>query len=317
MNNTVDPELTGRWILSCRGEKNSVDPLKPYAWLVEKERTISGKVEDVVTIFLTNRECPFHCLMCDLWKNTTDYTVPGGAVPEQIEWALNRLPEAKHIKLYNSGSFFDTKAIPEKDYWRIASITNHFKTVIIESHPSLINEKCLAFRDMLKSDLQVAMGLETVNPEILAKLGKQMTAEDFRNSAGFLARNDISTRAFILLRTPFMTEEEGIFWAERSIDFVFSSGAGCCTVIPVRGGNGAMEKLQEKGLFSPPSIKSLEKVLEYGIGLNKGLVFADTWDLKLFSECHKCTDRRISRLSEMNLSQEIVPAVNCSCDTWQ
>jgi asparagine synthetase B (glutamine-hydrolysing) len=39
--------------------------------LVEKESTVSGQVEDRAAIFLTNRECSFHCLMCDLWKNTT------------------------------------------------------------------------------------------------------------------------------------------------------------------------------------------------------------------------------------------------------
>ena len=34
------------WIVSKRGIKNSVDPRKPYAWLVEKERTVSGDIED-------------------------------------------------------------------------------------------------------------------------------------------------------------------------------------------------------------------------------------------------------------------------------
>jgi archaeosine synthase beta-subunit len=317
MNDIGDHEITGSWIVSCRGEKNNVDPRKPYAWLVEKEISISGKVEDVATIFLTNRECPFHCLMCDLWKNTTDEPVPEGAVPEQIEWALNRLPEAKHLKLYNSGSFFDIKAIPVNDYQRIASLTSHFETVIVESHPSLINEKCLAFRDMLKPDLQVAMGLETVHPDVLSKLGKQMTAADFSNAAGFLGRNGIYTRAFILLRTPFMTENEGILWANRSVDFAIASGAECCVIIPVRAGNGAMDQLREKGYFSPPSIKSLEKVLEYGLGIKKGRIFADTWDLKLLSSCDRCTGLRINRLSLMNLTQKIAPAVNCTCDNLQ
>ena len=68
-----------------RGSKNIVDPHIPYGWLVEKEYTKNGKIEDTGIIFLTNRECPFHCLMCDLWKNTTDYTVETGSIPQQIE----------------------------------------------------------------------------------------------------------------------------------------------------------------------------------------------------------------------------------------
>jgi archaeosine synthase beta-subunit len=314
MNKNHDLLINDRWIISSRGGKNSVDPEKPYAWLVEKEYTASGKVEDTAIVFLTNRECPFHCLMCDLWKNTTNESVRAGAIPDQIEWALNQLPHAKHLKLYNSGSFFDGRAIPEQDYQKIASLVQDFDTVIVESHPKLINNKCLLFRDLLKPELTIAMGLETVNPEILASLNKQMTLDDFGNAVNFLTENGISSRAFVLLRPPFLTESEGIFWAERSIDYAFGTGVECCTIIPVRSGNGAMDKLQEMGRFTPPDIHSLETVLEYGLQLNAGRVFADTWDLKLFSKCEKCIDKRIDRIISMNLSQKIAEGVKCACE---
>src|SRR5450759_4875986 len=316
MNEDPDLMINDRWIVSNRGRKNSVDPEKPYAWLVEKERTVSGKIEDTAIIFLTNRECSFHCLMCDLWKNTTNISVPVGAIPNQIEWALDHLPDVKHLKLYNSGSFFDGRAIPEEDYKRIASLVSNFETVIVESHPRLINEKCLLFRDMLKPELQVALGLETVHPEILRKLNKQMTLEDFMNSVSYLTEHGILSRAFVLLRPPFLSESEGIYWAERSIDFAFSIGVECCTVIPVRAGNGAMDLLLEKGDFTPPDIHSLETVLEYGIGLNAGRVFADVWDLGLFSNCKKCIGHRTNRLIAMNLSQKLSSPEKCICDLY-
>lgn len=315
MSDLLDFEVTDKWIISCRGKKNSVDPRKPYAWLVEKERTPSGAIEDTATIFLTNRECPFHCLMCDLWKNTTNGSAPESAIPEQIEWALNQLPDVKHLKLYNSGSFFDEKAIPEKDYHKIASLISNFDTVIVESHPGFINEECLRFRDMIKSDLQIAVGLETVNTAILEKINKRMTLDDFAGSVNFLLEHDIFTRAFILLRPPSLSESEGVFWAERSIDFAFSAGVECCVVIPVRPGNGAMDQLQEKGFFAPPEIRSLEKVVEYGIEQQAGRVFADLWDLKLFSKCDSCLDERIRRLTAMNLTQKFSKQVKCTCDT--
>ncbi len=314
-----DPELkiTGKWIVSKRGKKNSVNPKRPYAWLVEKERTITGEIEDYAIIFLTNRECPFHCLMCDLWRNTTDKTVPEGAIPDQIEWVLDQLPDVKHLKLYNSGSFFDVRAIPRGDYERIASLVSSFKTVIVESHPHFINKRCLQFRDMLKPDLQIALGLETANPEVLMRLNKKMTLNDFKSSVSFLTINRIPTRAFILLKPPFISEEEGVYQAERSVDFAFDAGVGCCTIIPVRAGNGAMDHLLEKGYFTPPDIGSLEKVLEYGIALKAGRVFADVWDLKLFSKCNKCFDERINRLIEINLSQRSQKKIKCSCDSLQ
>lgn len=314
MKNPED-RIDDRWILSRRGSKNNVNPLKPYGWLVEKERTPSGQVEDTAIIFLTNRECQYHCLMCDLWKNTTDFSVPAGSIPHQIELALGQMAPARHLKLYNSGSFFDERAIPAADYERIADLVSGFETVIVESHPRLVNEKCLRLRDLLKPELQVAMGLETVHPEILRKLNKRMTLEDFENTVQFLSGYDIRSRAFILLRPPFLSEKEGVYWAERSIDFAFRCGIECCTVIPVRPGNGAMDKLLEDGDFTPPHIRSLETVLEYGIGLGTGRVFADTWDIELFSDCNECLNQRRERLIYMNLDQKIAPPVSCKCST--
>ena len=307
------PLINDHWILSLRGKKNNVDPYKPYGWLVEKERTPSGKIEDTGIIFLTNRECPFHCLMCDLWKNTTDDTIVSGAIPQQIAWALEKMPGIKHLKLYNSGSFFDARAIPVEDYREIAHQLRFLETVIVESHPGFINNRCLEFRNMLEPELHIAIGLETVQPDGLKKLNKRMTLEEFSSAVSFLDENGISSRAFILLRPPYVTETEGIYWAERSIDFAFSAGVECCTVIPVRAGNGAMDNLLEKGEFSLPHISSLEKVLEYGINLKAGRVFADTWDLGLFSDCKDCLDRRTQRIIQMNLKQEVLSPIVCSC----
>ncbi len=305
--------ISTSWILSHRGSKNKVDPFKPYGWLVEKERSASGNIEDTGIIFLTNRECQYRCLMCDLWKNTTDESVPVGAIAHQIDWALEKMPGIRHLKLYNSGSFFDELAIAESEYKNIAALVSSFDSVIVECHPKLIDERCLRFRDLIKTDLQIAVGLETVNREILMRLNKKVTTEDFERSVKYLTANGIQARAFILLRPPFMTEEEGVIWAKKSIDFAFDAGTECCTVIPVRGGNGAMEVLAKDGYFSLPDITSLEEVLEYGIGLKRGRVFADTWDLGLFSKCDKCLDLRTERISIMNLTQMPVPEIRCSC----
>ena len=304
-------EMNSNWILSQRGNKNRIEFNRPYDFMVEKERRPNGRIEDTAIVFLSNKECSFKCLMCDLWKNTFDDSVPPGAIPDQIEWALSRLPSARHIKLYNSGSFFDEKAIPRSDYKEIARLVKDFETVIVESHPRLIGERCLEFRDMISGKLEIAIGLETVHPQVLARLNKQMTLEDFQSGVDFLKKNKINSRAFILLRPPFMTEEEGILWANRSIDFAFDCGVDSCTVIPVRAGNGAMEELMKRGEFDLPELTSLEKVLEYGISQGRGLVFADLWDLELFSACKTCFAQRQERLHQMNLAQELLPKREC------
>lgn len=311
-NDSVFP-LDSEWIVSNRPNRNKIDPLKPYDWIVEKELSFDRKIKDTGTIFLSNKECSFKCLMCDLWKNTTITSTPPGAIINQINLTLPYMKKAKQIKLYNSGSFFDEKSIPFDEYQEIASLIAGFETVIVEGHPRLVNKKSLYFNDLLSGDLEVAIGLETIHPEILRKLNKKMTLQDFSKAVRFLSNHQIRSRAFILLRPPFMSESEGVYWAKKSIEFAFDNGVECCTVIPVRPGNGAMDLLMASGDFSKPSLESLEEVLDFGIALGAGRVFADTWDLELFSTCDTCFDERRLRLEKINLSQEQTEQIKCSC----
>ncbi len=305
--------LSDRQILAARPAKNAVSHDQPYAFLVEPERAAWGKVVDVATLFLTNRECPFRCLMCDLWRNTTDNPVPAGAIPRQIDYALERLPAAQCIKLYNSGNFFDAQAIPPADHAAIADRVRCFRRVIVENHPKLCDDRCVRFRDLLGTELEIALGLETIHPDVLPRLNKRMTADDFARAAGFLREHDIAVRAFILLRPPYLDEEQGVEWALRSMAFAFDAGAECCAVIPTRSGNGIMEQLQAAGQFAPPTFRSMERVHDDAVAWSRGRVFMDLWDVERFTDCPRCGPPRIERLRAMNHAQRVLPRVTCDC----
>ena len=301
-----------KWILSLRPERNALDPRRPYAFFVEDECSATREVVSVATVFLTNRECPWRCLMCDLWRNTLTETVPAGAIPEQIDYALAQLAPARQIKLYNSGSFFDRRAIPAEDYSAIADRVRSFERTVVESHPALIGDACLRFRDLLPHQLEVALGLETVHPEILDRLNKRMTLDQFSAAAEFLRRNAIDLRVFILVQPPFMEPVEALKWAQCSVDYAFDCGATAVTLIPTRGGNGALEVLAEHGEFSPPRLETLEAAMDYGVGLNRGRVFLDLWDMQTRpAVCTNCAALRVARLREMNLKQYVAPRVVC------
>ncbi len=305
---TTAPRYTDDWIVAHRPARNAVSPDRPYAYLVEPEATCGGGVVDVATIFLTNRECPFRCLMCDLWKNTLDVSVAPGQIVEQIRWALGQLPLAQHLKLYNAGNFFDPNAIPPEDYEAIAELAAPFERVIVESHPRLIGRRCWEFRGMIKGDLEVAMGLETVHPDVLPRLNKQMTLDDFARGADLLRSRGIVVRAFILVRPPFLSDAEGLEWAKRSLDYAFSVGVECCSLIPTRSGNGAIEELERVGQFAPPSLGALEHALEYGLSLHAGRVFLDLWDIVKVSPDAPNRAARIARLARMNIGQRCDPS---------
>jgi radical SAM enzyme (TIGR01210 family) len=303
MNSVADD-----WILSRRPAREKRDPFLPYEYFVEDE--FAGVVVPVATIFLTNRECPFRCLMCDLWRNTLTESVPQGAIPAQIDHALGNLPPARQIKLYNSGSFFDPRAIPPHDYEAIARRVDRFERVIVENHPALVGDACLRFRDLLSGKLEVAMGLETAHPGVLARLNKRMTLDQFSTAADFLRCNGIDLRVFILVQPPYMQADEALMWAERSLDFAMEQGATAATLIPTRGGNGAMEALAASGDFSPPALHTLESAMEYGLGLKAGRVFADLWGLRM--SCVQCHEQRADRLRQMNLQQVVMERIPCN-----
>jgi radical SAM enzyme (TIGR01210 family) len=304
------------WIVSRRPSRNVVDPSRPYLYFVEDEYSSNGEVVPIATVFLTNRECPWRCVMCDLWKNTLTESVGLGAIPAQIQNALEHLSPARQIKLYNSGSFFDTGAIPPEDYGAIAQRVTSFERVIVECHPSLVGTRCLQFRDELSGRLEVAMGLETVHPEVLQKLNKRMTVDDFASAAHFLREHSIDLRVFILVKPPFMEESEAIDWAKRSLDFAFECGATAATLIPTRAGNGSMEVLTALGAFSAPRFETVEAAAEYGLSLNRGRVFVDLWELSAVKNCPDCLQERLVRLRRMNMEQKMVAPVACAnCET--
>jgi radical SAM enzyme (TIGR01210 family) len=302
-------------IEKLRPQRNTLNPDIPYHFLHEEEPDANGVLQKVNTIFLTSKECSFKCLMCDLWKNTLTGSTPQGAIVKQIDYALERLPGAEVIKLYNNGNFFDPKAIPPADHPAIIERLQSYGRVIVENHPKLCGESCLEFNNQLNGTLEIAMGLETIHPQVLPKLNKQLTPDDFRQAASFLRSNNIDVRAFILLNPPYLTDiRENIEWVIRTVQFAFESGTQCCSIIATRSGNGIMETLQQQGLYTAPSLKSLEAVFEMALLLKQGRVFVDTWDIGFLSNCPQCFRARKERLEAMNLRQQIYQQISCNCN---
>lgn len=310
------------WILSRRPEREPVDVWQPQAVIQEEEAAdLEGRVNAVLTVILTSRECPWRCLMCDLWRHTTPDPVPPGTIPAQLGLALKQAgtaPLPPMIKLYNSGSFFDPLAVPRADYAAIARQLAGFERVIVECHPALVRRGLGQFQAALADatptppKVEIAMGLETAHPQVLDRLNKRMTLDDFRDAAEFARDNGAEVRAFVLLQPPFLPAAEAVSWAVRSATFAFDCGVGVVSIIPTREGNGALEALTAAGEFAEPRLAQLEAALEAALALKGGRVFADTWDLERFSDCATCFTSRRQRLIRMNLTQRFVPPVNCT-----
>jgi radical SAM enzyme (TIGR01210 family) len=302
-------------IRALRPAKGSVDPWRPLGVLVEEERGPAGGLEPVVTVFLAGSECPFTCVFCDLWRDTLDLPTPRGALPAQLRLALAdeavRRARPRRIKLYNASNFFDPRAVPPQDLPELAELVRPFAGVSVECHPRLVGDDCFAFAERIQGRLEVAMGLETVDTRALPRLGKQATLDDFALAASRLREAGIDMRAFVLVGTPFVPAPEAVASAVASVAYAIGLGARVVSLIAVRGGNGALERLAEQGEFAPPTLGQLEAALDASLRLGRGSVSADLWDAAALPACPACRRARIERLRLVNRTGLPQPVVAC------
>jgi radical SAM enzyme (TIGR01210 family) len=323
-----------RFILARRAPREQHQAWRYQNLIVEDEPTDRQAVAHSATVFLTGMECAWRCVMCDLWRYTTTSDTPQGAIPAQITAARRDLESrgetVTQMKLYNASNFFDPRAVPDDDYWPIAMALPPLERVVVESHPSLIGDRVNRFlheldrrHDATRVALEVAMGLETANPDALERLNKRVTLGEFSAAAELLRRIGVALRVFLLISPPFIPADDQDRWLAESIDCALSCGAAVISLIPTRAGNGAMEALADQSLYRAPDLADVERSLELALRLatrergrspgcpNVARVFVDVWDIQRFSRCAHCLADRVARLHAMNLEQRIRPPISC------
>jgi hypothetical protein len=217
-----------------------------------------------------------------------------------------------------------------------------FTRVVVESHPALVGDRTWRMRDRLTgarpgARLEVAMGLETAHPSALEQLNKGITVDSFAAAARSLSSHGVDLRVFLLIHPPFVPADDQAAWLARSVDVAFDNGASVVSLIPTRGGNGAMEALATTKHFTAPSLIDIERAAAIGLARaalrpaadghpdqagkkaatevsrpSRGRTFVDTWDLPRFASCSHCAQARQARLTQLNLDQRVPPPFACA-----
>lgn len=303
--------------------KPVIDPWLPLGTLWEEERQPGGGIAPVLTVFLAGAECPFSCVFCDLWQHTLAGPTPRGALPTQIEKALagaGPIPAGAQIKLYNASNFFEPRAVPPEDDEAIAALLLPFAQVVVECHPRLIGARTERFAARLAENdsaasapgrLQVAMGLETVHPQALPRLGKAMTLDDFAGATERLQAIGCGVRAFVLVGAPYVPGDQAAEWAVHSAAWAFAKGVEHVSLIPVRSDHDALRVPADRGELVQPAPTCLEDAFDRCLALGAGVVTVDTWDVDRLLRCDGCREARRARLQRMNLSGSVEPRVPC------
>jgi uncharacterized Fe-S cluster-containing MiaB family protein len=220
--------------------------------------------------------------------------------------------------LYNASNFFDRRAVPLADVAALARMCDPFSGVTVESHANTIGKPVLDFAERITGRLEVALGLETIQPSAMEHLNKRLDLPRFDRAAAFLLANHIDLRVFVLLGAPHIPHAESVDWAVRTAEYAAERGARVVSLIPVRGGNGEMERLAAMGAFVPPTLLQLEEALERCVELRPTIATADLWDTDGLVACGECRADRVERLRHMNLTGHMPTRRSCvscnSCD---
>jgi radical SAM enzyme (TIGR01210 family) len=310
----VSTSAVDRRIRSLRPAKEYVDPYAAHGTLLEDERRPNGEIERALTVFLAGAECPFTCSFCDLWRFTIDGPTPPGALVKQLRSVLETFEPhtPDRLKLYNASNFFDQLAVPPEDLPDIAALAAPFSAVTVESHVNTIGPGVLHFAGMIPGRLEIAVGLETIHPAAAAQTNKRLDLTRFDAAARFLADNGIDLRVFVLLGAPYVPAGESVEWTVRAVEYAVERGAAVVSIIPVRGGNGEMERLQALGDFVQPTLVQLEEALDRCLQFTRAVVTADLWDVERLRACPDCRPDRVARLQRLDITGRAEPRVACA-----
>lgn len=299
-----------RRIRELRPPKPMVDPWSAHGIQRDRERRPGGGTEEALTVFLAGSECPFTCSFCDLWRWTIDGPTPPGALSEQLARALaaQTLP-ADRIKLYNASNFFDARAVPLEDWPGLAKLVSPFRGVTVESHASTVGPRVRDFADRIAGRLEVAIGLETVHPVAIQHLNKRLDLGRFARACEYLDGEQVDLRVFVLLGAPYVPVAESVEWVCRTVELAVARGASVVSIIPVRGGNGELERIQALGHFTPPTLGQLEEALDRCLGFSPTVVTADLWDTDRLAAGEPNAAARVERLRRINLSGHPEPRI--------
>ncbi|MBL8888962.1 MAG: radical SAM protein [Planctomycetaceae bacterium] len=225
---------------------------------------------------------------------------------KQLTQILPNIQHRQIIKLYNASNFFDLQAVPKEDLMGLAALVQDFETVVVENHPRLLSSRIPDFAGRLHGQLQVAMGLETADENILNSLNKQMTLADYENACAFLLEHKLSIRTFLLLPPPGVSANDTLKHTIASVQHAIRCGSDVTSMIPLRPGNGIMDWMSSNGLVHLPDLELAMQTFAAALQLPRGRrqrVFLDLWNLEALANNRTDLPSAIQELQRWNREQ--------------
>jgi len=292
----------------------------------EKEN-LGGRLVDAGVVILQTAGCShFHrggCSMCG-YNIDARGDISSSDLSQQFANAVRELGDLDMLKVYTSGSFLDKDEMPDE---AVRGILGHCSDkgikLLVESRPEYITEARLDEVLAVHDDLEVAIGLESANDNVLKySINKGFTVADYDLAAALLAERKVGLRTYVLLKPPYLTEAEAVADTLATVAHAAAKG-GVVSINPVNiQKRTVVERLWKSWAYRPPWLWSVLSVVEQASRAGVKVVCDPTGGGKERGahNCGKCDDVVLAGLKAFSLHQDPsrLARPECSCmEVWE
>lgn len=214
------------------------------------------------------------CSVCGYINDSSyEQPIPEQKILQETDHVLNQVNSKKSIefKLYNSGSFFDEKDVPEEFRIKfLKKIKNRFgiSRLSVESRPEYLINRSNVINETKKIlepiQLEIGVGLESSNNSILRDCwNKGFSIEDYKKSVHIAQSLNIRFKTYIFIKPPFLTESEAIIDAIKTGCDAIDIGTDVISFNPCNIQNGTLvNHLYKQDRYQPPWIWSVLHIVK-------------------------------------------------------
>ncbi len=262
------------------------------------------------------------CSMCGYAKDTLGRSATPAELSSQLARALGRYRGEPYVKIYTSGSFLDDREVdPECRAAIVRGFAGSARRLLFETLPEFATPDRIApLAASFPGELEVALGLETTDPVVLARYVHKNAPPSEYLAAGDRVRSlGARAKAYLLLKPPYLTEAESIEDVVRSVAEA-SGHFDALSINPVHIQNGTVvEWLYRRGRYRPPWLWSVVEALRRGAAVRSAarlVSFPTAGGLPRGPHnCGRCDTRVLAAIEAASLDQsfDALDALACDC----
>ncbi|MFX1514163.1 MAG: archaeosine biosynthesis radical SAM protein RaSEA [Promethearchaeota archaeon] len=296
---------------------------------------LDGQPGTAIVIILPTKGCKWAlgdqggCFMCGYIEDAPIDPSTQEELWNEFERALNIYKDVKDpfaLRIFNSGSFFDEEevsiALRERIFHKIEK-DPRIKEVTIETRPEyVLKQKLLEMKQCLPSKrIEIAIGLESSNDQIRVELiNKGFDFKSFKKAINIIKSNGIASKAYLLLKPPFLSEEEAIQDVLLSIKACKQLGIEKISINPCTVQKGTLvEKLWKERRYRPPWLWSVLQILTILFSSNESnpvIICEPTAGGKVRGahNCGKCDNDVLKAINRISLTQTLKEVIIPECE---